>query len=160
MTALSAIKEAMSPERNLGVYSVERRVKFGEQIPEVKGICDGGEKMKIKNFLGGILAILLIWCAICAIKPFWDKYWLGQDLKAAATYGTKHSVKDTRKHLSRMMEQEEYGFSGEDFYIEKDSNNDTTIGIVYDDEIRIFGFTIIELEMEVEETRSEIKATF
>jgi len=116
--------------------------------------------MKIKKIFGAILAVVLIWCAICAIKPFWDKYWLGQDLKTAAIYGTKHSVKDTRKYLSSIIEREDYGFSGEDFYIEKKANNDTTIGITYDDEIRIFGMTVIEFELTVEETRSEIKASF
>ena len=116
--------------------------------------------MKIKKIFGAILAVVLIWCAICAIKPFWGKYWLGQDLKAAAIYGTKHSVEDTRKHLSRIMEQEDYGFSGEDFYIEKKADKDTTIGITYDDEIRIFGVTIIEFELTVEETRSEVKTIF
>ena len=160
MAALSTMKEALSPRRNLGVYSGERRVKIGEQIPGVKEICSRGVSMTIKKIFGGILAILFIYVAICAIKPFWIKYWLGEDLKVAAIYGTKHSIRDTRKHLSKIMKENDYGFSGQDFYIEKDTNNDTTIGIVYDDEISIFGLTILELEMEVEETRSEVKATF
>jgi hypothetical protein len=107
-----------------------------------------------------ILAVVLLWCAICAIKPFWNKYWLSQDLKAVAIYGTKHSLADTRKRLSTIMEQENYGFSANDFYIEKNANKDTTIGITYEDEIRIFGVTLMELELSVEETRSEVKASY
>jgi hypothetical protein len=126
----------------------------------MREICNGGESMKVKKVLGAILAMLFIWIAVCVIKPFWDKYWLGQDLKAVATYGTKHRIVDTRKHLSKIMEQKDYGFSGGDFYIEKKANNDTTVGIVYDDEIRIFGWTVMEIEMAVEETRSEVKTMF
>ena len=116
--------------------------------------------MKINKILKAALAVLILWSVVCAIKPFWSKYWLSQDLKAVAIYGTKHSVGDTRKHLSEIMEQENYGFSGDDFYIEKNANNDTTIGITYDDEIRIFGVTLLEFELTVEETRSEVKTIF
>ena len=116
--------------------------------------------MKTKKIFMIIIAVLILYCAICAIKPFWDRYWLGQDLQTAAIYGTKHSVGDTRKYLSRIMEDKGYGFSGEDFYIEQNANKDTTIGIVYDDEIRIFGATILEFELSAEKTHLFIKSTF
>ena len=107
-----------------------------------------------------ILAVLLLWCVICIIAPFWNKYWLAQDLGAVAIYGTKHTVADTREHLSEILERERYDFSANDFYIEKDANKDTTVGITYDDAIRIFGVTLIEFEVTVEETRSEVKMSF
>ena len=77
------------------------------------------------------------------------------DLKDAATYATKNSVEDTRKMLTRRMYEAERSFSGKDFYIEKDKNNTSTVGITYIDKIRVFGVTLKQLKFTVEESSRE-----
>lgn len=116
--------------------------------------------MKIKDAIMVIVGLALLWCVVSAIRPYWDKYWLEQEIRAVAIFGTKNSVEDIRRLLTRKMIEIGHGFSGEDFAIERDEDNNVTISIEYIDEIRVFGVTLKELEMTVEETVSEVEAMF
>ena len=102
--------------------------------------------------------IAFAWCIVCAVKPYWNKYWLGQTIKNAAIYGTKRSVQDTRKLLTEKMNEEGCNFTGEDFTIDKDENNNVTISITYSDEINIFGVNLKSLYFTLEETVSEVES--
>ena len=103
-----------------------------------------------------IVAACLAWFAFCAVQPFWYRYWLEIEVEAAAIYGTKNSIKDTRTFLTRRMAEEGYGFRGEDFYIQKDKKNTTTVSITYLDDIAIFGYPVIPLEFTVHKTAREV----
>jgi hypothetical protein len=116
--------------------------------------------MKIKDTTLVIVGLILLWGVVCAVRPYWDKYWLGQDIRVAAIYGTKHSVQKTRMLLTKKMMQSGNGFRGEDFNIEKNEHNNVTVSIEYIDEISIFGMTLKELEFTVEKTESEVEAVF
>lgn len=96
-----------------------------------------------------------MWCTVCAVKPYWNKYWLAFDLKGAAKYATKNSIEDTRKRLTQLMYEADRNLTGEDFFIEKDKHNTATVGITYIDEIRIFGKTVKKLELTIEESSRE-----
>lgn len=114
----------------------------------------------IKKILNLIVLIIIIWVVVSIVRPYWDKYWLGQDVEAAAIYGTKKSVGDTRAFLTQKMKEAGRDFTGEDFRITKDENNNVTISITYYDEIRVFGVILKELKFTLKKTMSEVKATF
>ena len=104
--------------------------------------------------------IALIWTAVSIARPYWHKYWIGQDIEAAAIFGTKNSVGDTRGFLTRKMQEAGRSFTGDDFKIAKDEKNNVTISLSYYDEIRIFGITLTELEFTIEKSKSEVEEKF
>lgn len=115
--------------------------------------------MKIfSNILKIVVCIVFILCVVSAAKPYWNKYWLAHEIRAAAIYGTKNSISDTRKFLSEKIKNDWPGFSGDDFFIEKDENDTVTVGIEYCDAISVFGVSLKELQFTVEKTASEVDA--
>ena len=92
------------------------------------------------------------------MRPYWNKYWLGYEMRDAAIYGTKNSISDTRTFLSEKIRNDWPDFSGEDFFIEKDENDNVTVGIEYCDAISVFGVNLKELQFTVERTASEVDA--
>ena len=114
----------------------------------------------IKKILNLIFVIIIIWIVVSIVRPYWDKYWLGQDVEAAAIYGTKNSVGDTRIFLAKKMKEAGRDYTGEDFRITKDENNNITISLTYYDEVRVFGVTLKELEFTLKKNMSEVKETF
>ncbi|MBW1769005.1 MAG: hypothetical protein JRJ65_18410 [Deltaproteobacteria bacterium] len=105
-----------------------------------------------------IVSIGLIWLIVCAIWPYWNKYRINSDLKAAALYGTKQSIEDTRKFFSGKVKKRGYDFDPEEFHIEKDENNTVSTRWTYQDEISFFGFILKELEFTLDVTERETKA--
>jgi hypothetical protein len=114
----------------------------------------------IKKLLNFVFLIIIIWVVVSIVRPYWDKYWLGQDVEAGAIYGTKNSVEDTRAFLTQKMKEAGRDFTGEDFGISKDENNNVTINLTYCAELRVFGVTLKELEFTLKKTMSEVKASF
>jgi hypothetical protein len=104
--------------------------------------------------------IALLWIVVSIVRPYWHKYWIGQNIEAAAIFGTKNSVGDTRGFLDRKMKEAGRSFAGDDFKIAKDERNSVTISISYFDEIRVFGLTVRELEFTIEKSKSEVRETF
>jgi hypothetical protein len=114
----------------------------------------------IKKLLNFVFLIIIILIVVSIVRPYWDKYWLGQDMEAAAIYGTKNSVRATRTFLTQKMKEAGRDFAGEDFGISKDENNNVTISLTYYDEVHVFGVTLKELEFTLKKSMSEVKATF
>jgi hypothetical protein len=113
--------------------------------------------MKIKDILFFVVMALFLWTGISVATPFWERYWLGQEMDRAAIYGTKHSIKATEHFLTDLMEDAGYDFTGEDFEVDKDRDNDVTVSITYCDEIKIFGLCLKSLEFTVEKTSSNVR---
>jgi hypothetical protein len=107
-----------------------------------------------------IVSIGLIWLIVCAIWPYWNKYWIKSDLKATVLYGTKHSIEDTREILSEKVKERGYEFDPQEFHIEKDENNTVSIRLSYSDEISFFGFILKELEFTLDVTERETEEYF
>lgn len=116
--------------------------------------------MKGKDLFWLILVIAFLWCVVSAAKPYWDRHWLGKSMEAAAIYGTKHSMSETRKFLTKKMREEGWNFDGNDFVIEKSRNNTVSVRLTYEDEIRIFGHTFKELVFTVERSAEEVETMF
>jgi len=95
-----------------------------------------------------------------AVRPYWNKYWLEQDLEAVAVYGTKNRLDQTRSLLLTKIEEGGYPVREQDFIIEKDSKNTVTITVRYSDGISIFGRELKELYFTVSATAREIKAYY
>lgn len=92
-----------------------------------------------------------------AAKPYWNKYWLKKELEAAAVYGTKNTVQNTKDFLVNKLKDEGYSIGEDEIYVEKDPKNTVTITVRYSDKISIFGKEIRKLEFTVSATEREIK---
>jgi hypothetical protein len=112
----------------------------------------------MKRILQLIFFLAIVWCLVCVGRPYWDRYWLGNDMEAVAIYGTKNTIAHTKAFLTRKMKMAGRDFEAEDFTIEKDKNNRTTISITYEDEIIIFGQVVKTLRFKVEKTKKEVAA--
>ena len=107
-----------------------------------------------------VVSIGVIWLIVCALWPYWNQFWLNSDLKEVALYGTKHSISDTRKFLTKKAKERGYAIDPEELHIEKDENNTVSIRWTYLDEINYFGFTLKELEFTLDVIQRETKTTF
>ena len=113
-----------------------------------------------RKIVGYAVLLALIWIAVSIARPYWHKYWIGQDIEAATIFGTKNPVGDTRGFLTRKMKEAGRSFTGNDFKIAKDEKNNVTISLSYYDEIRVFGITLTELEFTIEKRKSEVQEKF
>jgi hypothetical protein len=104
---------------------------------------------KDNTFVTWIVFIVILVGAVTAIKPFWDRYWLKEEMERAAAYGTKNSIEQTRQFLTKRMNEEGYDLSGEDFNIQKDRKSNVTISVTYDDEMALFGLRLKDLNFAV-----------
>jgi hypothetical protein len=112
---------------------------------------------KVKKTFQYMIVVAVVILAISAARPYWDKYWIGKEMDAAAIYGTKNSIRDTQKFLTDKMKESGYDFKEDDFHIEKSEDNRVTISVQYKDSIRVFGVVLKGLNLSVEKTASEVK---
>lgn len=115
--------------------------------------------MKIRSLLYLILLGIIVVGAVGAIRPYWDKYALGEAMETAAVYGTKNSVQATRDFLARKMEAEGLDFRGEDFTIRKEGDT-VHIRITYRDSIEAFGYRLRPLRFTVKKEAVGIEERF
>ena len=102
----------------------------------------------------------ILWLIVCAIRPCWNWYLVKADLHAAALYGTKRSIKDTRELLEEKLSERGVDFDPQDFQIKKDEDNTVSIILFYNDKIRFLGKTLKELEFHLEATEEETQESF
>jgi len=112
-----------------------------------------------KLFLTAV-AIAAVIAVGSAVKPYWDKYWLGKDLEAGAVYGTKNRLDHTREFLLNKLQEEGYPMGEQNLFIEKDAKNTVTITVHYSDKISIFGKELKKLDFTVTATAREVKAYY
>jgi hypothetical protein len=112
---------------------------------------------KVVMYVVSAVVVLLI---ISTIWPYWNRYRMGSDLEAAALYGTKHGILDTRKFLMEKSEERGFDFDPDDITIEKDENNSVFISLTYTDEISFFGIVIKELEFTLEASAQETEEAY
>jgi len=110
----------------------------------------------MKKILLFIIFVAIAWSLICVARPYWDRYWLGEDMETVAIYGTKNTLANTRAFLNRKMAMAGRDFKAEDFKIVKDKNNKTVISITYEDKIVIFGQVVKTLTFTLERTKKEV----
>jgi hypothetical protein len=111
---------------------------------------------EVKKTFQYIIAIAVVILAICAARPYWDKYWIGKEMETAAIYGTKNSIQDTLNFLTDKLKKSGYDFRQDDFHIEKTANNRVTISVQYKDSIRVYTLVLKELNLSIEKTASEV----
>ena len=105
----------------------------------------------------GVFIIFLFCLALSVARPYWEKYCLELQLESASLYGAKNSLGETRTFLDKIMQEQGYYFSGDDFVIEKDRNCRVAIRLDYIDEISFFGITLTELRFTAEGSSEEPK---
>ena len=104
-----------------------------------------------------IVSIGLILVIASALWPYWNKYLINSDLKAAALYGTKHSIEETQRFFNTKMQKRGYVFDPAKLYIAKDENKTVSIKLTYKDKISLFGFVLKELEFKLNVTERYLK---
>lgn len=95
-----------------------------------------------------------------AVRPYWDKYWMGKDIEAGAVYGTKNRLDRTRDFLLKKLQEQGYPIEEQNLFIEKDDKNTVTVTVHYSDKISIFGKELKKLDFTVTATAREVKAYF
>ena len=111
----------------------------------------------MKGFFLAALVIAVVIALGSAGKPYWDRYWIKQELEAGAVYGTKNQLEHTKEFLLKKLREEGYPIEEDDLYIEKDSKNNVTVTARYSDEISIFGKELKKLHFTVTATAREVK---
>lgn len=111
----------------------------------------------MKRMFSYVLVLAAVVLAVSSVRPYWDRYWVGKELEAAAVYGTKHSIQETKGFLSERMKLSGYPFRTEDVDIEKDEKNRVTITLKYRDAVRVFGRKLKDLPFTVRKSVSEVK---
>jgi hypothetical protein len=106
------------------------------------------------------LVIAIVIAVGSAVRPYWSKYWIQKEVEAAAVYGTKNKVEDTRSFLFKKLQEEGYPVREGDIYVDKDSKNTVTITVSYPEKISILGKEIQKLHFTVTATEREIKAYY
>jgi hypothetical protein len=114
----------------------------------------------MKKIINLVILIVFMWCVVSAVRPYWSRYCFKKDLEAAAIYGTKNGIEDTRRFLNKKMEEQGRDFDGEDLIIEKDENNNVRLILTYSDKISAFSIVLKELEFTVKATAREVKEYF
>lgn len=104
-----------------------------------------------KSLVTWLAFIAVAMVSVSAAKPFWDRYWLQQEMRTAAVFGTKNSIEKTREFLTNSMREQGFGFTGEDFTVEKDEKSNVTITITYSDDIEVLGTILKPLKFTVKE---------
>ena len=104
-----------------------------------------------------IVAIAVLILAISSARLFWHKYWIGQDVEAAAIYGTKNRVDDTLAFLDDKLKKDGYDLKKNDFRVDKAKDKRVTISVEYNDPIRVFGLVLREVHFSIKKTASEVK---
>ena len=113
---------------------------------------------KMRDFIKISVFLIFLCClALSATRPYWEKYCLELQLEAASVYGADNSLGDTRTFLDKIMREEGYYFSGDDFVIEKDKDCRVAIRLDYLDEISFFGITLTEIRFTAEGNSKEPK---
>jgi hypothetical protein len=114
----------------------------------------------MKSAFQVIIVCLIIIFIASAVRPYWTKHWLGEDIEVAAIYGTKNGIEDTKDFLTQRMKEKGHDFVGNDFTIEKNKQNSVTISITYEDRIGFLGLSIKTLEFTLEKTVREVEQKF
>jgi len=81
----------------------------------------------MNKIISVIVLIVLLVLGVCAVWPYWNRYLIKSDLKAAALYGTKHSTDDALKLFKEKLRDSGYDFNPENFTINKDENKTVSI---------------------------------
>lgn len=104
-----------------------------------------------------IVTLGIVWLIVCSIWPYWDRYGIETELEAAAIYGTKHSIEDTREFITQKTKKMGYHFHPQDLQITKNAYNTVSIWLTYKDKIVFLGFILKELEFSLHVRELEIK---
>ena len=107
-----------------------------------------------------IVLIIIVLLVACAVWPFYVKSRVNYDLKVAASYGTKHSIEETREFLVDALEERGVTYDPENLFIEKSSRNTVTISLFYEDSIHFFSIVLKKLEFELEVKQKNVREAF
>jgi len=106
------------------------------------------------------LVVAIVIAIGSALRPYWDKYWIQEEVEVAAVYGTKNSLENTKAFLFNKLKEEGYGIEEDQIDVNKDPKNYVTVTVRYSDKISIFGKEVQELHFTVTATEREIKAYY
>ena len=104
-----------------------------------------------------IVSIGLILVIASALWPYWNEYLINSDLKAAALYGTKHSIEETQRFFNKKKGKRGFVYDPAKLHIAKDENKTVSIKLTYQDKISLFGIVLKELEFKLDVTKQYIK---
>lgn len=114
----------------------------------------------MKKLLSYALVIAIVLAVGGVVRPYWNKYWIQKEVEAAAVYGTKNSLEQTRQFLLNKLKEEGYRIGEDQISIDKDPKNNVAVTVRYSDKISILGKEFQKLRFTVTATQKEIKAYY
>ena len=114
----------------------------------------------MSKIIFNIVVILIVLVAACIAWPYFIKSRVNYDLKRAASYGTKHSVEETRDFLEKALDERGVDYYPEDLEIEKNEHKTVTISLYYEDSVSFFGIVLKKLEFELEVKQKNVREVF
>ena len=103
-----------------------------------------------------IIAVLIV----CTAWPFIGRAKINYELKKAATYGTKHSLDETRNLITKALGKKGVNYDPDDLEIKKDARDKVTISLYYEDSIHFFSIVLKKLEFDLNVEQKNIKEAF
>ena len=107
-----------------------------------------------------IILIVIVLLVACTVWPFITKSRVNYDLKEAASYGTKHSLRETREFLDKALKEKGVDYSPDNLLIEKSANDTVTISLSYEDSIHFFSIVLKKLEFELDVEQKNVQELF
>lgn len=114
----------------------------------------------MSKIIFNIVSIILVLVVVCSVWPYFNKSRINYDLKKAASYGTKHSIEETREFLTEALEERGVTYDPENLLIEKNARKTVTISLSYEDSIHFFSIVLKELEFELYAEQKNVKELF
>ena len=112
-----------------------------------------------KIILNTVLVVIAV-LIVCTAWPFVSKARINYELEKAASYGTKHSIDETRKLLIKALKKKGVEYDPDDLEITKDARDKVTISLAYEDSIHLFSIVFKELEFELDVEQKNVKEAF
>lgn len=107
-----------------------------------------------------IVSIILVILVVCTLWPYVNRFLINYDVKKAATYGTKHSVTETRSLLTEALEKKGVSYDPDKLIISKDAQDTVTIRLRYEDRINFFSLVLKKLQFELYVKKKNVKEYF
>ncbi len=110
----------------------------------------------IFNIVLVVIAVLIV----CTALPFIHRASINYELKKDATYGTKHSIDETRKLLEKALKDKGVNYDPDDLEITKNERDKVKISLVYEDSIHFFSIVLKKLEFKLNVEQENVKEMF
>jgi hypothetical protein len=108
--------------------------------------------MTFTDLIKILFIAFIVWIGWNFAQPYWQNYWIKQDLIKATSFATKNDIERARKMFKDSMLNQNKPELGEMIDIEKYDNGTVHSSLDYVAPVIIFGHKFTEYNMHIEKT--------